>query len=264
MALHSYCGVPGCGKTFLATSQALFHYKKQNNIFVYSFHKFIYKIPKLKEISRYEYYCQFPKNKINNIYTTYPVLLDKKNDIWSNRISLWDLNNDYSFQPNAFIVIDEVQLYADSDEYKDKIVNAKLGRVAKFLQAHRHFGVDTIILISQNPSRIFKKARNICEDYTKIKLLKIPIINIWFMVKTAYFDLDYYGKFIPRSREEKKKLPFDYKKRYKIFNRKKLKLIFNSYDSRYLANYNYNKPLLNKGVYENKRIEFDLLEKLFE
>ena len=163
--------------------------------------------------------------------------------------------------PNAFIIIDEIQLYADSDEYKDQTINFKLSKVARFLQAHRHYGVKTIIIISQNPSRIFKKARNICESYLKLnKVLNLPF-NLSIVKGRGYYDLDYYGKYVPTDRKERKKLPFDYYRYINFFNRKK---VFNAYDSRYLSNYNYNKPLYQQGYYENLKIEYKFLEELFE
>ena len=261
MALISLCGVPGSGKTLNATRIALKHYKHENNIIKYCLTYVLSKVPKLKDKVCFEYYLKFPKRKINNVYSNYPILLDKRNHIYSNKITLWDLNNDYSFEPNACIIIDEVQLYADSDEYKDKEVNKKLGRIAKFLQAHRHYGVKTIIFTSQNPSRIFKKARNICESYFKqCKVINIPFTPISIMRGIGYYDLDFYGRFIPKSHEEKKKLPFDYYKKIYFFNRN---MIFKAYDSRYLSNYNYNKPLLDKGVYSSPKVSFDDLDAFF-
>lgn len=261
MALISFCGVPGSGKTLNATRAALKHYKKENSRIKYFisfvFSKFHLKISKID----YDYYSNFPYRKINNIYSNYPILLDKKRKIFSNRINLWDLNNNYSFLPNAFIIIDEIQLYADSDEYKDQTINFKLSKVARFLQAHRHYGVKTIIIISQNPSRIFKKARNICESYLKLnKVLNLPF-NLSIVKGRGYYDLDYYGKYVPTDRKERKKLPFDYYRYINFFNRKK---VFNAYDSRYLSNYNYNKPLYQHGYYENLKIEYEFLEELFE
>ena len=246
MALQAFCGVPGSGKTLNATRLAIKHYEKENNRIKFYLTYILSKIPKFKNKFCFDYYLTFPKNRINNVYSNYPILLDKKRGIYSNIVSLWDLNNDYSFEPNAFIIIDEVQLYADSDEYKDKVVNAKLGRIAKFLQAHRHYGIKTIIFTSQNPSRIFKKARNICESYLKqCKVVNIPFTPYVFIRGIGYYDLEFYGRFIPKSREEKKKLPFDYYKKFALFNKNK---VFKAYDSRYLSNYNYDNPLEIRGL----------------
>lgn len=259
--LKSFCGIPGSGKTLDTTRLALKHYKKDNRkikkLLKYSL-KFNF-----KEYKTHKDYCNtFPYGKINTVYTNYPVLLDKKRKIYSNCISLWDLNNDYSFEPGCLIIIDEVQLYVDSDEYKDKEVNKKLSKVAKFLQAHRHFNVDDIILVSQHPSRIFKKARNICESYLKhSRIINLPLLPYSIMLGRYYYNQEDYGKYVPRSREERKKISFDYKNFITIFNRKK---VFNAYDSRYLSNYNFDKPLLNKGTYENLKIKKDDLLPLFD
>lgn len=260
--LLSLCGVPGSGKTLNATRMALKHYRKENSKIKYYFSYLISKIPNNKLKVDFEYYKRFPYCKINNVYSNYPILLDKKRNIYSNKVDFWDLNNKSSFLPNAFIVIDEVQLSADSDEYKDKVTNKKLSKIAKFLQAHRHFGVNTIIFTSQNPSRIFKKGRNICESYLKqCKVLNIPFTPFTIMKGIGYYDLDYYGKYIPKSREERKKLPFEYYKRFAIFNRNR---VFKAYDSRYLSEYNYNMPLLEKGTYDNSKVDYEQLKILFE
>lgn len=209
----------------------------------------------------YEYYCIFPYKKINNVYSTYPILLDKKRNIWSHKFSLYDLDNRFSFYPDSVLITDEVQLFIDSDEYNDKEKKKKISKIAKFLQAHRHFGVKQIIFTSQSPSRIFKKGRNIVVGYLKQnKLINLPF-GITIMTGIMYYDFDYYGKYIPRDREERKKLPFDYKKVFKIFLRNRL---YSAYDSRYLAKYNYKQPLLNKGTWDDYKVTSEHLTSLFE
>lgn len=260
MALKCLCGIPGSGKTLEATRIALKHYKKENNIIK----KTVYHIGSIlgnkKCTEEYKYYSMFPKRKINNIYTNYPVLLDKKRGIYTNKIDLWKLDNTYSFLPNALIIIDEVQLYVDSDEYKDKNQNARIRVIAKFLQAHRHFGIKDIYFISQHPSRIFKKARNICESYLKLKkVIRIPFTPYAMTRGRGYYEFDYYGRFVPKDRQERKKLPFDYFKHFKIFNCKK---VFSAYDSRYLALYNYDKSLYNE-LHESPKLSMYDLEILF-
>lgn len=224
--------------------------------FIY-FKKFFKSLSKLD----YEYYCLFPYKKINNVYSTYPILLDEKRKIWSNVCSLFDLDNNCSFYPDSLIITDEVQLFVDSDEFKDKAKKKKISDIAKFLQAHRHFGVKQIIFTSQSPSRIFKKARNIIVGYLKQnKIIDLPF-GISIMRGVIYYDFDYYGKYIPRDREERKKLPFDYKKVFKVFRRNK---VYRSYDSRYLSLYNYEKPLLDKGTWNQYKVPYEYLKSLFE
>lgn len=260
--LISYCGVPGSGKTLHSVGDdALKKYKKDNS----SFKKFIYwlgyKLKIKSATNNFLYYKCFPKNKINSIYSNFPILLDKKNKIYSNKVSLFDLEGQYSFLPNSLIIIDEVQLYIDSDDYKDKDLNLRIRRIGKFLQSHRHFGIDRIIFVSQHPSRIFKKGRNICESYSKhYKIFKLPF-GLTFIKTIIYFDLDSYGKFIPKDRKLRKMLDFDFKKKLIIFNRKKA---YKSYHSRYLCEYNYNKPLLDLGTYDNLSISYDEVAKIFE
>ena len=209
----------------------------------------------------YEYYLIFSYKKINNVYSTYPILLDKKRNIWSNKVSLYDLDNSVSFYPDALIVIDEIQLFVDSDEYKDKEKKKKISKIAKFLQSHRHFGIKQIIFTSQSPTRIFKKGRNIVVGYLKQhKLIDLPF-GITIMRGIMYYDFDYYGKYIPRDREERKKLPFDYKKVFKIFLRNK---VYSAYDSRYLSKYNYKQPLLEKGYWNDYKVSSEHLTSLFE
>lgn len=261
MSLRAFCGIPGSGKTLDCTDIAIKHYKKQNNRIKYYLSFILSKLGSNKMKVNYEYYKLFPYRRINNVYTNYPVLLDKKRNIYSRTCSIWDLDNRYSFYPESLIIIDEVQIYVDSDEYKDKEVNYKIGKIGKFLQAHRHFGIKEIIFVSQHPSRIFKKGRNICESYLKHnKVINIPLIPYSIISGIGYYEQDFYGRFIPRDREERKKLPFDYYKYFKIINRK---VVYNSYDSRYLSNYNYNKPLINKGGYSDLKISFEILDKLF-
>jgi len=209
----------------------------------------------------YNYYKIFPYKKINNVYSSFPILLDKKLNIWSNKISLFDFNCDYSFYPNSLMIIDEVQLFVDSDEYGDKVKKKLISRIAKFLQSHRHFGIKQILYISQSPSRIFKKARNITIGYLKLfKIINLPL-GISIMRGIIYYDFEYYGRYIPRDKDERKKLPFEYKRVTKFYLRNSL---FNSYDSRYLSKYNYDKPLLNRGLWNDYKVDYDYLRVMFE
>lgn len=209
----------------------------------------------------YKYFELFPYKKINSVYSSFPILLDKKRNIRSNVADLYDLDSRWSFLPNSLIIIDEVQLFVDSDEYKNKTKNQIISMVAKFLQAHRHFGIKQILYISQSPSRIFKKARNITVGYLKMcKRIDLPF-GISVLRGVMYYDFEYYGRYIPKDRDERKKLPFDYKKVTKFFIRSS---IFGSYDSRYLSLYNYNKPLLNRGTWKAMKVPYNDLKIMFE
>lgn len=210
----------------------------------------------------YEYICTFPYKKINNVYSSYPILLDKKRGIYSHKVSLWDLNNLYSFLPNSIILIDEIQLFVDSDEYKNQKITELLKKIGNYFQAHRHFGIKNIIVTSQGVTRIFKKCRDVCSGYLKLnKVIKFPLLPIGYISGTYYYDIDYYGKYIPRSREERRKLPFEYKKYKRICN---MSRIYSAYDSRYLANLNYSQPLLSKGCYNSLKTTKEDIKDIFK
>lgn len=259
--LVSYCGIPGSGKTLDATDEAIRHYRKQNNPLKFYLSFICSKLGIKSKKLNYDYYCLFPKKRINTVYSNYPILLDKRRGITSHVVNLFDLDNRFSYYPDSLIIIDEIQLYADSEDYKDKEINLKLAKIAKFLQAHRHFGIKKIIFISQHPSRIFKKGRNICESYVKHnKVINIPIIPFSIISGIGYYESEFYGRFIPRSHEERKKLPFDYYKYFKVINRK---IVYSAYDSRYLSNYNYLKPLCSYGCYTSSKVDYKLLDKVF-
>lgn len=210
----------------------------------------------------YDYYKLFEHEKIVNVYSSYPILLDKRLNIWTKKVTLYDLMNNYSFLPNSLIIIDETQLYIDSDEYSDKKTNKIIGKIAKFLQAHRHFGIKEIIFTSQSPTRIFKKARNIIVGYLKQnRILKIPFTQLAVMFGILYYDFEYYGHYIPKDKEERRKLPFAYKKVIEVFNINK---VYEAYDSKYLSLYNYTKPLLDRGSWTDFKVPEEVLKMLFE
>ena len=265
MEILCYSGIPGSGKTLDATYDALRHYRRENGSFRRNLTYICSLLPGRlgkKARDRRDYYRLFPHNRINNVYSNYPILLDKKRQIYSNKWTILDFNNDYSFYPNALFICDEIQLLIDSDEYDDKIQKEKIKFIAKFMQAARHFGCDKIILCTQHPSRLFKKARNVASAYVQHKkMFVLPILNFGFIKTIYYYELEQYGKFIPFDREERKKLPFEYKKKIKFMFFKK---VFKAYDSRYLARYNYEKPLLNKGSYSSLKMTYDDIKPLFE
>ena len=265
MEILCYSGIPGSGKTLDATNDALKHFKKENNIIKKSIYLIFSKIPgKLGQNSRdkMEYYNSFPYGKINNIYSSYPILLDKKRKIYSRKWSVFAFNGNYSFLPNALFVDDEIQLKIDSDEYDDKTKKKIIAHIAKFCQSARHFGCNQIIFCTQHPSRLFKKMRNVASGFVQYKsMFKIPILNIGWIKTIKYYLLDDYGKFIPRDRKERAKLTFEYKKKMKLINFKK---VFKSYDSRYLSKYNYDKPLYDYGCYTSLKVDYKDLVSYFE
>lgn len=262
MEILIYSGIPGSGKTLDATHDALKHYRKENSRLKYFVYWIFSKFGLKSAQDKINYYNNFPHKRINNVYSSYPVLLDKKKKIYSNKWSIFDFNGNWSFLPNAFFVDDEIQLKIDSEDYKDKEINKKIAHIAKFMQSARHFGCSEIILCTQHPSRAFKKARNVASGFVQHKFIfKIPILEVGFIKTIKYFMIDDYGKYIPKSHEERKKLPFEYKKKIKFMNFRK---VFAAYDSRYLSKYNYNKPLLNRGTYTSMKVSYNDLIPYFE
>lgn len=283
MAVKIISGVPGSGKTLLGTYEIKKHFKKENsklvkrirqfkriifNIFV--FIKNIFRRIFRKELLSYKpdiykKYIYDDHGKVNNIYTNYPVYLysyfDKETKkfkkVYSHSVSLWDLKGQYSFLPYSLIIIDEVQLYIDSDEYIDKKARENFRPIAKFLQAHRHFGIKDIMFISQHPSRVMAKIRNVTNEFIKVKrFIKIPFTPIGLCFGTIYYDTESYGK---STTIDKKYCNYDFKKLFRICNIKKL---YNSYDTCYLRLLNENKPL-KVGLYSNRYLSLNEYSRVF-
>lgn len=225
MSVISINGLPGKGKTLTATMLALKHYKKENNVF-----KKIYRKLKHDDII------------VNNVYSNYPILLNKRKKIYSNRVSIYDLKNQYSFKPNSLIIIDEIQLFYDSDEFKNfpRII-------ANFNQAHRHFLVKDIIYISQHPSRVVKKLRNVVSEYYRIKTkIMIPILKVGIITCRVTYEFEDYESSFTKDKELRKLK--DIKSKVFLVNFRK---VFKSYDTIYLLPLNIDKPRLEKGSYSD-------------
>lgn len=221
-------GIPGSGKNVRATYLAKKHFKKQNNI-----------IRKIVRKIKHEPIL------MNNVYTTYPILLkkysrrSKKKDIYSNMVTIYDLVPDNRFLKHACIIIDEAQAFYDSEEYKEFPKE-----IATFNQFHRHFDVDNIYYISQHPSRILKKLCVLASEFDKVKtFLRIPFIGIGFMHIVVYYERDDYGKYNHPKKEAK---TYDVKNRFCLFMTRP---VFKSYDSKYLKVLNIDKPLYNPGEF---------------
>ena len=226
--IKSINGIPGSGKNVRATKLALKHFKKENNIIFK-----IYRILTHKPII------------INNVYSTYPIRLkkyskrSKKQDIYSNKVTIFDLVPNNRFKKNALIIIDEAQAFYDSEEHK---IFPK--EIAVFNQFHRHFDVKDIIYITQHPSRLMKKLRILVCQFDKVKtFINIPIINLGFMHIVSYFEFDDYGKYHHPKKEAK---TYDVKNHYCLFFTGKT---FKSYTSKYLKVLNNTKPLYDNGVF---------------
>lgn len=230
-------GLPGSGKNVYATYLAKKHFKRENN-----------PIKRLiRRLKHQEIY-------INNVYSTYPIILHKKKHIYSNMITLDDLDNRYHFKKGAIMFIDEVQSFYDSDEYKDFPK-----KIAIFNQFHRHFGIRDIYYISQHPSRIVKKLRNVSSRFTKIQNFKIiPFINLGIMYLTNYYEFEDYGKWHHPIKEMK---TYDVDNHFVLFNAKD---IFRSYNSIYLSILNEDKPLYNKGTFTTTQLTKKEVRSIFK
>ena len=80
MSVIAICGLPGSGKTLFSTYLQLKYYKKQNGIIK----KLIRKIKKEDVL-------------VNNVYSNYPILFNKRKSIYSNRVGFYDLENLFKF-----------------------------------------------------------------------------------------------------------------------------------------------------------------------
>lgn len=233
MSVIGLHGIPGSGKTLSATAIALKYYKKQNRI-IKQFFRYIRK----KDII------------INNIYTNYPILLNKRKKLYSNVVTIDDLDNRYSFLPNSLIVLDEVQAFYDS--YRD--FKNFPPSISSFLQFHRHFGVKDIYILSQHPRRLVTYIRDVICEYHRIKkFLRIPLLNIGVVCYRKCFEFEDFTESFTRDKEIKKKL--EIKTRFYFF---KLKKVYKSYVSTYLKALNENKPLCDLGTYNNLSISSEM------
>lgn len=241
MSVISLNGLPGKGKTLTATKLALDHFHHDNTA-----------------LRRFIRFLRRKPTYVNTVYSNYPICLNKRKNIYSRKVSVYDLKNQYSFLPGALIIIDEIQLFYDSDEYKKfpKII-------ANFNQAHRHFGIKDIIYISQHPSRIIKKLRNVVSEYYRIRRkICIPILKIGIIAARVTYEFEDYEQAFTRDRELKRLK--DIKTRIFFCNFRK---IYKAYDTIYLYPLNAKKPKLADGTFsalslEEKEIIF-LEEKLF-
>lgn len=236
--IKSINGIPGSGKNVRATKLALKHFKKENNIIL----KLIRKLTHQEVL-------------VNNVYSTYPILLkkypkrSKKQNIYSNKVTVFDLIPQNRFKKNALIIIDEAQAFYDSEEHKEFPKE-----IAVFNQFHRHFDIKDIIYITQHPSRLMKKLRILVCQFDKVKkFINIPILNIGFMHIVSYFEFDDYGKYHHPKKEAK---TYDVKNHYSLFLTGKT---FKSYTSKYLRVLNNTKPLYDFGRFDDLDLsEYDI------
>ena len=230
MALSNNSGLPGSGKTEYLTYLALKHYKKENNIIKLLIRKYI---KKQKDIY------------VNNVYTDYPVLLDIKNEIYSNRVHITDLDNTYRVKNRSFIGIDEPQLKHDSADWQEFPRS-----IGMFLQLHRHFGINDIVFATQHPNRLVMYEKNIMGVYRKMhNVIKIPFTPFKFVIIRSCYEITDYDLISTRDKETKKMR--NIKTTFKIYNANK---VHKHYDDKYLSPLNECKPLLDKGTYDSLKL----------
>lgn len=226
MSLKSYCGVPGCGKTFLLTYEGVKHYRKTNSLV----RRLIRKI-KGQPIW------------INNVYSSYPILLDHKRKVYSRITCIDDLKNQYKFLPHSKILLDEPQL--DYDSIADSFIFPR--SIGMFMQAHRHFGIDDIVFATQHPNRLVVYEKNIMNEYYRIMTkIKIPFLPWGIIFTRKCYEIDDYSVITTNSKD--KRIEHSINRKMFFFNFNK---IGNSYDSTYLKPLNMTKPLLDKGMYHS-------------
>lgn len=226
MSLIALCGVPGAGKTFMLTRMARKHYKQQNSL-LFCIKRKLHKQPW----------------HINNVYSNYPILLDKKKKIYSRIIDIEDLKNQYSFLDHSFIAFDEPQL--DYDSIADTFIFPRA--IGMTMQAHRHFGIDNIVFATQHPNRLVVYEKNIMNEYYKImKKLKLPFLPWGLVCTRKCYEIEDYARITSGSKEIRKECSIS--RKFFFFNFKK---IYKSYDSTYLRPLNLDKPKLEKGTYND-------------
>lgn len=237
MAVIGLHGIPGCGKTLSATSICLKHYRKEN-LWIKRFFRYLTKKPII----------------VNNVYTNYPVCLNKRKNIFSNVVTIYDLNNSYKYLNNSIIVIDEVQAFFDS--YRD--FKQFPTSISTFFQFHRHFGIKDIYVISQHPRRVLTYIRDVISQYHRIKrFVKIPLIRIGIVCYKLCYEFEDYTQSFTRDKEVKKLLQI--KTKFYIF---RLRKTFKAFDSKYLRVFNENKPFINKGTYNSYSLPIDVVQSL--
>lgn len=226
MSVIAICGLPGTGKNVFATWLARSHYKRINRF-------------------------RFFKKKRNYIYSNYPIRLDSKN--YSKSVSLDDLDLRHSWNVGSTIILDEIQLYFDSLDFKDFPKG-----IRNTFQLHRHFGISDIYIISQHPSRIVKQLRVLaCEFYDVVGYYKIPFTPFAIFRYNIYYNFDDFGKSV---KVKKADVPYKFSKKIRIINYKK---IYKSYNTCYMSELVADKPVYDSQQFSGTLLGYDDIAKTF-
>lgn len=216
MALICYSGLPGRGKTAMATYHAVKKFKKDNSLIIKLIYKVAYKITKNEKFSS----KVFPRRLI---YSNYPILLDRKKKIYSFKVGLNDLRMKKRFPYHSMLIFDETQRYYDSREFK-----SFPKEIGTFMQHHRHGSIDDIVLVTQHPRRIDNKMRDLNEVFRKYRtFFKIPLLPYIISYYTDYFEFEDYGLY---NHVDRKHRTYDYQNHVRMFN---IKNCYPRYNSKY-------------------------------
>jgi len=230
LSVIAICGLPGTGKTLFSTYLMTRKFKKENWL--------------IKRLFRH-------LNYNNNVFSNYPIKLNKKR--YSNQVSLYDLMKYKKWYMDSDIVLDEFQLYCDSIDFKNFP-----SKVRNFFQLHRHFGVNNIYVLSQDPSRIVKQVRVlICEYYEIVKFIRIPIIGIGIFRYNIFYNDEDYGKSVNVKKQD---VQYKFKKRIKFCRYKK---IYKAYNTKYMRCLVDNESYFERVEFNDKYMTLQEVESAF-
>ncbi len=226
MSVIAICGLPGSGKTLFATYLGLKKYRRDNFL---------------------------KRHKEVNLYSNFPIMLDKRKKIFSNRVGLYDFDKYQKWDYHSSVILDEIQLYFDSLDFKNFP-----RKVRNNFQLHRHFGIDDIYIISQHPSRIVKQLRVLaCEFYDIVQFFRFPFLPFAFVRYNIYYNDEDFGKSVKVKPQD---VPYKFKKKIKFFNYKR---VYKAYDTCYMYSLVKDKPFILKTAYNEKQMDLNEIYNAF-
>lgn len=247
MAITFYSGLPGKGKTALATLKAVKKFKSDNGK-IAKFRVWIsFLLIEKKHVSFRKIRKTFNVDPVRLGYSNYPILLRKEKwrlvqalnyilmklgkkkfinvlpAVYCNVFSIKDCQMNFQFPKHSLLIDDEAQRDYDAREFEK--FPAALGI---FMQHHRHASIDDILLISQHPRRLDNKMRDLSEVFRKHRVFfTLPLIPFGVSMYTNYYEFEDYGKY---HRVKKEAKTYDCDNHIRIFLKKN---IFPRYHSKY-------------------------------